>query len=115
MKIIVAGSRTFNNYLLLKETLDNLDIEITEIVCGEARGADLLGKKYAYEKAIPCKSFYPDWQLYGRRAGFIRNHEMGDYADYLVAFWDGKSRGTKDMITYMNSIGKHGKIVLFDN
>lgn len=50
MKIIVAGSRTFNNYLLLKEILDNLDITITEIVCGEARGADLLGKKYAYEK-----------------------------------------------------------------
>lgn len=114
MKVIIAGSRTFNNYLLLKETLDNLNIEITEIVCGEARGADLLGKRYAYEKNIPYRSFYPDWSLYGRRAGILRNHEMGDYADYLIAFWDGKSSGTKDMITYMNSIGKHGKVILFD-
>lgn len=114
MKIIIAGSRNFYDYEFLKQKMKELNLEITELVCGEARGADSLGKRWALENNIPIKSFYPDWDRYGNSAGMIRNHEMGDYADYLVAFWDGKSRGTKDMIFYMQQIGKHGEVIIYE-
>lgn len=114
MKVIVAGTRTFNNYQLLKETLDNLDIEITEIVCGEAPGADRLGKFYAQQYHIPIASFPADWSTYKHSAGPRRNQQMAEYGDYLVAFWNGKSPGTRDMIHRMEQIGKHGKVVRYD-
>ena len=116
MKVIIAGSRAFDNYELVCETLSNLRCDgliIDEVVCGGARGADSLGERWAKALNIPIKYFYANWDEYGKAAGFIRNHEMGDYADYLVAFWDGKSRGTKDMINYMKGLGKHGKVVLY--
>ena len=113
MKLIIAGSRTFYNYELLKETLQKLNLHISEIVCGEAAGADSLGRKYGEENFIPITSFPANWDKYGRKAGIIRNHQMGDYADYLIAFWDGKSKGTLDMINYMQQLGKHGTIIKF--
>ena len=114
MVIIVAGSRTFKDYKLLSDTLDNIE-NITEIVSGCAKGADLLGEQYALERHIPIKKFPAQWDIYGKQAGFIRNMEMCDYADYLIAFWDGKSRGTNQMINYMRRIGKHGKVIEFEN
>lgn len=115
MKVIIAGSRNFNNYELLKNTLIPFIIEnnIEEIVSGGAKGADKLGILFGNQMHIPVKIFYPDWEKYGKSAGIIRNHQMGDYADYLIAFWDGKSHGTKDMIEYMKKLNKHGKVVLF--
>ena len=98
MKVIVAGGRDFRDWDLLSATLDKEKDLIDEVVCGEAKGADSLGKQWAEENNIPVKSFYPEWERLGRAAGIIRNHLMGDYADYLIAFWDGKSRGTKNMI-----------------
>lgn len=114
MKVIIAGSRTFHDYQFLKEEMEKLNLEIDEVVCGEAFGADTLGRKWAIENNIPIKSFYPDWNRLGKAAGMIRNHQMGDYADYLVAFWDGKSRGTKDMIDYMQQLGKHGSVIIYE-
>lgn len=105
-KIIVAGSRTFNNYQKVKEILDKRKNEIEEVVCGEANGADTLGKTWAIKNDINVKSFFADWQMYGASAGYIRNHKMGDYADELIAFWDGSSVGTKEMIDYMKKIDK---------
>ena len=113
MKVIIAGTRTFNNYQLLCNTIKELNINIDEIVCGGAKGADALGAKYAKENNIPIKYFLADWDKYGKGAGPIRNHQMGDYADYLIAFWDKKSKGTLDMINYMQQIGKHGKIIYY--
>lgn len=113
MKVIIAGGRDFNNYEMVKETMKELNIIVTEIVCGGARGADTLGYGWAKENNIPVKMFPAEWDIYGNSAGMIRNHEMGDYADYLVAFWDGKSRGTADMINYMQQLGKHGKVVMY--
>ena len=95
MKVIIAGCRTLIDYTFVKNEIDKLNLDITEVVCGEARGADTLGKQYAIEHNIPVKSFPADWSRLGRAAGIIRNHQMGDYADYLIAFWDGKSRGTR--------------------
>lgn len=112
MKVIIAGSRSFCDYSRLKSVLATIPA-ITEVVCGEARGADSLGRRWAEENGIPIKSFPAQWDVYGRAAGHIRNRKMGDYADYLVAFWDGKSKGTKGMIDYMRKLGKHGKVEMF--
>ena len=114
MKLIIAGTRSFQDYGLLCKILKETEIgNIKEIVCGGARGADKLGERYAKEFGYSLKYFYPNWEKYGKSAGVIRNHEMGDYADYLLAFWDGASKGTKDMIDYMKKIGKHGKVIIY--
>lgn len=114
MRVIIAGSRSFNDYDFLKQNILQLNLDITEIVCGEARGADSLGRRFAIENNIPIKSFPAEWNTYGKSAGMIRNHQMGDYADYLIAFWDTKSRGTLDMINYMQQLGKHGTVIKFN-
>ena len=115
MKVIIAGGRDFNNYQLLEGTMKSLNLDIDTIVCGCAKGADSLGRDWARNHQIPVVEFPAEWEFYGRAAGPIRNRKMGDYADYLVAFWDGQSHGTKDMIEYMKSLGKHGKVVLYSN
>ena len=118
MKVIVAGGRDFNDYELLKETLDNFQQEygnIAEVVSGGARGSDKLGEQYANENNIPIKRFVPDWEGLGKKAGFVRNRKMGDYAKehngMLVAFWDKQSRGTKGMIDYSTKIGLKSMVV----
>ena len=109
MKVIVAGSRDFIDYNKLRESCNhflskNKDNKI-EIVSGTAQGADTLGEQYAAEKGYEIKQFPADWDKYGKGAGFMRNVLMAKYSDYLIAFWDGKSRGTKHMI---NTAKKHG-------
>ena len=100
MKVIIAGGRDFNDYILLKRKCDELlkDVSDIEIVSGAANGADRLGERYAVEKGYPVKQFPADWKQYGNSAGIKRNAEMANYAEMLIAFWDGKSRGTKNMI-----------------
>lgn len=102
-KIIIAGSRDFNNYSLMKRKMDSLlkskNINDVFFISGGARGADLLGEKYAREKGAKehhIWRFIPNWNI-GRQAGFIRNAEMAEFGDALVAFWNG-SNGTKHMI-----------------
>lgn len=107
-KIIVAGGRDFSNYDLLSNKLISIQTEIwkndiaddIEIVSGCARGADTLAIKWAKEYSTPLKLFPADWETHKKAAGPIRNRQMGDYADALIAFWDGESRGTKHMIEY---------------
>lgn len=77
-----------------------------EVVCGEARGPDTIGKEWAIKNQIPVISFPAEWNKYGKRAGMLRNEQMGDYADVLFAFWNGTSRGTKHMIDYMTQLNK---------
>lgn len=100
VKIIVAGSRSFSDYELLKEKLDELirGRKNTEIVSGTAKGADLLGEKYARERGFEIKRFPADWDKFGKKAGYLRNEQMAKYANACVCFWDGNSRGTKSMI-----------------
>jgi len=113
MKIIIAGSRNFNDYNLLKSSCDNLLTKFTniEIVSGTARGADKLGERYAREKGYDIKEFPANWSL-GKSAGYIRNDEMAQYADMLIAFWDGTSKGTKHMIDLANKRGI--KVIVID-
>lgn len=108
IRVIIAGSRDFNNYELLEKYLNKFVKEhpnnkIT-IISGAARGTDQLGERYAREKCILLKRFPANWEQFGKRAGYIRNIQMLDYIDasicdsYVFAFWDGKSKGTKQMI-----------------
>lgn len=113
-KWIVAGSRTFQNYPFLCKELDKIKEQIDEIVCGEARGADTLGRTYAYDNDILIKSYPADWERYGKSAGFVRNEEMAAYADKAIIFWDGKSVGSKDMIDKMEKLGKEVRVVYYD-
>lgn len=98
MKVIIAGSRNIKDGMLLLEAIDKSKFEITEIVSGHAVGVDRMGELYAETHHIPTKIFIPDWSNYGKGAGFIRNEQMANYADALIAIWDGKSSGTKHMI-----------------
>lgn len=115
-KVIVAGGRYFNNYELLKESLDRLlqnKLPNVIIVSGTARGADTLGEKYAVERDLSIVEFPADWDKYGKSAGYRRNAEMADYADACVVFWDGKSKGTKHMIDLAEKKGIQLKIIKY--
>lgn len=121
MKLIIAGGRDFNDYTLLQSKLDhllqNIPTDSIEIVSGGARGADSLGERYANARGIKIKQFIPEWKnpdgTMNRAAGHIRNHKMGDYADTLVAFWDGQSKGTKGMIDYATKKGLNVRVVRY--
>lgn len=129
MRIIIAGSRDFNNYeLLKKETLTivksfkdkgyNTKRENVEIISGTARGADKLGERFADEFNLKCVRMSADWDTYGKRAGYLRNAEMSKYAKQdgevgiLIAFWNG-SNGTKHMIDLAKKDGLEVFIIEF--
>ena len=102
-RVIIAGTRDFSNYELLRQKCDAIlsakrqDSNIV-VVSGTARGADRLGERYARERGYEIRRFPADWDNDGNAAGPIRNAKMADNADALIAFWDGKSRGTRNMI-----------------
>ena len=115
MKIIIAGSRGFEDYGMMVQKLDHLfkNNRPTEIVSGRARGADKLGERYAQDHGIPVKYFPADWDKYGKSAGFRRNEEMARYADAVVIFWDGKSAGTKHMIDLATKCQLKGRVIKY--
>jgi len=108
MKIIIAGSRSIHWWYgwELSELLFRHFPNVTEVVSGMAKGPDTAGRDVAHDYDIKCTDFPADWEQHGKAAGIIRNKEMGDYADGLLAIWDGKSRGTKHMIEYMLNLNK---------
>jgi hypothetical protein len=124
MRLIVAGGRDFTNdedrleehYLLGEDTLSKLvrGNNVSEIVCGKARGADTFGENWGRANGLDISEFPADWKRHGKGAGPKRNMLMGDYADMLLAFWDGKSRGTKHMIDYMRKLGKPVMVKLYN-
>jgi hypothetical protein len=110
MILAVIGSRTFNNYIQLKCELD-LFKNITMIISGGAQGADTLAERYAKEHDIELRVYYPDWKTYGRKAGPLRNIDIVSAADYVVAFWDGVSPGTKSSIDIAKKLNKPYRII----
>ena len=100
LKVIIAGGRDFNDYDSLKSFCDHLlqNKDDVEVVCGLARGADQLGKDYAEKMGYPVARFPAQWDEFGKSAGYIRNEQMAKYADAVIIFWDGNSKGTKHMI-----------------
>ena len=98
-KIIISGSRNYNNKEFVYKKLDEILREYKHIVIveGGATGVDALARQYAIDNYIPYKEFPASWSLFGRKAGVLRNQQMADYSDVLIAFYNG-SRGTSNMI-----------------
>lgn len=101
MVAIIAGSRTINNYDLVKNCISMVNTEITEVVCGMAKGVDSWGRAWAIERGIPVKEFPAEWNKFGKAAGYRRNVDMARYAKEndgcLILIWDGKSKGSGHM------------------
>lgn len=123
LRVIIAGSRDFGDYELLKKsaieiiTKKTMLPDLTRIISGGARGADTLGERFANEMGLEITRFIPDWDGLGKRAGYVRNAEMAKFAveddsyGVLIAFWDGQSRGTKHMIDLANKYGLEVHVV----
>ncbi len=111
-KVIIAGGRTFNDYVLLCKICDFMLQNKTniEIVSGTANGADKLGERYAAERGYLLKQMPADWDKYGKAGGYKRNAEMAKYGNALIAFWDENSKGTKHMIDLAKTAGLLVKI-----
>lgn len=111
-KVIIAGSRDYDDYHHLSKACDYLLSALyerarIEIVSGTARGADKLGELYANERGYLLTRFPADWNTHGRSAGYLRNRKMAEYADALIAFPIGKSPGTRDMIRQARQLDLH--------
>lgn len=100
MDVAIVGSRNFNNYSFMRSNLlQHFNVDDIKCICsGGAKGADTLAEMFADEFNIPTKVFLADWAKHGKSAGFIRNVDIVDNADIVIAFWDGISKGTKHSI-----------------
>ena len=107
MKIAIIGSRS-----ILTADLDTYISDDDEIVSGGAVGIDSCAAEYAEKNGISLKVFIPEYEKYGRGAPIVRNKQIVDYADKILAFWDGKSRGTLSVIKYAEKVGKPCEIIL---
>lgn len=101
----IVGGRDFNNYKTLQNVMFR-QANVSLIVSGGARGADSLAEKFAKDYGIPVKIFPAEWDVYGKSAGYKRNVQIIKYADVVIAFWDGHSKGTKHSIDIAKSLGK---------
>lgn len=111
MRVAVIGSRN----LSLENLEDFLPLDTTELVSGGARGIDSCAKYYAKKNNIPIKEFLPDYNSFGRSAPLKRNLQIVDYADMVLAFWDGKSHGTKYVIDACRKTNTALKIFIYNN
>ena len=117
-RVVIAGGRTFDDYTLLESSClfylqNKLKTHKVVIVSGHASGADSLGERFATEHGLECELHPADWKRHGRAAGPIRNKEMAECSDALIAFWDGKSKGTRSMIELAKRNGLDVKTVLY--
>ncbi|MFZ4454618.1 MAG: SLOG family protein [Bacteroidales bacterium] len=120
MKIAIIGSRSFSDYQELENKVQKFLAEwncelnsSVEIVSGGAAGADSLGAIFAKNHQLEMTSILPNWKKYGRGAGIVRNREIAETADAVIAFWDGTSKGTKSTIDFFRDQKKRIKIVRF--
>ncbi len=115
-RVIIAGSRSFNDYELLREQClsilqEKMRTHRVIIVSGHARGADSLGERFANEFRLPFELHPAKWRLLGKAAGMVRNAEMAKCSDALIAFWDGESRGTRHMINFARKRGLEVSVI----
>lgn len=97
-RVIIAGSRTLDDVALVRRAVEASGFTVTSVISGGARGVDACGKAWAADNGIPVEQMHAEWNRYGRAAGPIRNRQMAEQADALIAVWDGESRGTRHMI-----------------
>ena len=103
MKCIIAGSRHLEISMnQLMDIIEHAGLPITEVVSGNSGNIDVLGEKWGLAMRLPVTQFNAAWQAYGKSAGPRRNRQMAAYAEALIAIWDGKSKGTLNMIKEAN-------------
>ena len=128
MKLAIIGSRSFDNYNLLENTIklylarcitgrnvpENCwQYKFDEIISGGAIGADALGAIFAHENNIKLTEFIPDWKKYGKKAGILRNEDIIKNCDVVLAFWNSESRGTANSLSIAKKLKKTTIIVYF--
>jgi hypothetical protein len=104
-KVAIIGSREWPDYEMVKDYVYSLD-EDDVVVSGGARGADQFAEIYARERGLTVLVLRADWDQHGRRAGLIRNHDIINECDRVVAFWDGRSTGTAHSLKLAKEAGK---------
>ncbi|MBE7037081.1 MAG: DUF2493 domain-containing protein [Ruminococcaceae bacterium] len=114
-KIVIGGCRDFDDYEFFKVKVDAYletvrDKDIT-ILSGHCSGVDQMAERYAKERHLKLLIFPAEWNLYGRSAGPIRNEKMVQQAETVIAFWNGKSRGTKSLIHLATQYGRNLEVV----
>lgn len=118
MKLIVAGIRSVKDYETIKTAIDKLVSEglaVTAIIEGTAKGVDCLASRYAIEHEIENIRVPAEWKVFNKGAGSVRNRKMAEMGDMLLAFWDGSSRGTLDMIKAAKKKGIPVRVVYMDS
>lgn len=120
VRLVIAGSReiTSREYVfaeLGRLTKNLLDENLVTVVCGMARGVDTLGREWSESMGFPIDLFPANWELYGKAAGMLRNKLMANHGTHLIALWDGKSSGTKQMIDVAKSFGLQYRVVCKPN
>jgi hypothetical protein len=109
--IAIIGSRSFNDYPVLESIVMNMlndkGVKLSDltVISGGAKGADSLGREFSQKHGTQYKEFLPDWEQFGKRAGFVRNAEIVKNSDYVIAFWDGQSKGTRNSLEVAQNLG----------
>lgn len=101
--VCINGSRTIKE-LDLDRFIDYT--HVGGVVTGGAQGVDTIAEKWAKRHELEWVCYLPQWDIYGKKAGLVRNKDMVDFCDILISFWDGKSKGTLYTIEYAKSIGR---------
>lgn len=104
--VIIAGSRDVDDASLIPKAVAASGWAFWQVAVGKARGVDHLAELWARFQGYGIREFPADWGRYGVRAGHLRNAEMAQHADALIAIWNGRSPGTKNMIEQMHKRGK---------
>ena len=115
-RIVVAGSRHYNDYNQAKECIEKLIKNIKKeyelvFVSGCCKGADKIGERFAQENGFKTEYYPAQWEKYGLSAGPKRNMQMAQISDYVICFWDGKSKGTYSMIRCCKKLNKNIRII----
>ncbi|MDO5445907.1 MAG: DUF2493 domain-containing protein [Eubacteriales bacterium] len=119
-RIIICGGRDFRDRALFEQSLDSIlkNYEDFTFVSGHAKGADTFAEEYARVHSIPVNVFKPDWKRYGKGAGPVRNREMLAFAaektPVIIAFWDGKSKGTQNMLREAKELNAVCHLVMYE-
>jgi hypothetical protein len=112
VRTIIAGSRSCYDYDALCHAMTTCGWLPTVVLSGAARGVDTLGERWARQAGVALERYPAAWSRYGKPAGHIRNEEMAERADGLVALWDGASRGTRHMIETAYRRGLHCHVLI---
>ena len=108
--VAVVGGRDFTDYERMAKILNTVKYKVSSFVSGGAKGADQLAERYATINRLDIKIFKPDWDTYGKKAGFLRNQHIVKEADVVIAFWNGISKGTRHTIELAKENNKQLKV-----